>query len=273
MIPLDELGPDAVDAIAGLCQRSLPDPPAADELAGALFAPDQPVVVRGDPDVGVVATVRDDGEGYVRLLVVDPSRRGQGHGRALLVAAEADVAGVSSLTVGADGPYFLFPGVETSETAMLCLLERRHYQRVEANYNMRVDLTRLSPDPGGSMLASPELRPELAPWMDEHWPNWKAEVLRALDKGTLVVTRDDEGISGFCAWDVNRRGLLGPIAVRPAVMGRGVGVPLLLGALHRMRAGGRTAIEVCWVGPVVPYARVGGVVSRVFFVYRKEWRR
>src|SRR5205807_793595 len=98
------------------------------------------------------------------------------------------------------------------------------------------------------------------------------EVLRALAKGSLLLSRDDEGIAGFCAWDVNRRGLLGPIAVRLTAIGKAVGVPLLLGALHRMRQGGRLRAEVAWVGPIVPYARVGGVVGKVFFVYRKQLR-
>ena len=106
--------------------------------------------------------------------------------------------------------------------------------------------------------------------MKTHWANWGPEVLRALDKGTLLISRDGEGITGFCAWDVNRRDLLGPVAVRPGIIGRGAGVPLLVGALHRMRDAGADDIEVSWVGPIVPYARVGGDVGRVFFVYRKQ---
>jgi hypothetical protein len=30
-------------------------------------------------------------------------------------------------------------------------------------------------------------------------------------------------------------------------------------------------VTVVWVGPVAPYAAVGGTVSDVFFVYRKEF--
>ena len=41
-----------------------------------------------------------------------------------------------------------------------------------------------------------------------HWPNWRAEVLRALDKGNLVIARDDAGISAFCGFEVNRAGFL-----------------------------------------------------------------
>ena len=271
MTPLDRLGPSEGDAIADLCRRSLADPPAADEIAGALFAPDQPTNVRGDPDVGVVASVEVDGRGYVRLLVVDPAHRGLGHGHALLEAAEADLteAGMPAVTVGADAPYFLFPGVETTETAMLCLLERHHYERAEANFNMAVDLMRIAPDPGGHTVATPADRDEVDAWMTINWGHWRLEVLRALDKGTLVLARDDNGISAFCAYDVNRRGLLGPVAARFNLIGTGVAAPLILGALHRMRAGGRERAEVVWVGPIVPYARVGAHVSRVFFVYRR----
>jgi hypothetical protein len=37
-----------------------------------------------------------------------------------------------------------------------------------------------------------------------------------------------------------------------------------------MRSAGRRRVEVVWVGPIVPYARLGATVSRVFFVYRKQ---
>ena len=270
--PVDALDERALPAIVALCRRGLRDAPTEGELAGALFAPDQPAQVRGDPDVGIVASTTWGEHGFVRLLVVDPDHRGHGHGRALLDAAEADLReqGVGSVTVGADAPYYLFPGVETTELAMLCLLERRKYWRTEANFNMDVDLDTIPPDEGGASPATAGDRDEVDRWMAQHWEMWRPEVLRALDKGTLLLSRDDEGISAFCAYDVNRRGLLGPVAVRPALMGRGAGRAALVAALHRMRADGQRRIEVAWVGPVVPYARVGGTVGRVFFVYKKN---
>jgi hypothetical protein len=60
--------------------------------------------------------------------------------------------------------------------------------------------------------------------------------------------------------------------VRPDLMGRGAGKGVLLGALHELRRRGASRVAVVWVGPVVPYAAVGGRVSDVFFVYRKELR-
>jgi GNAT superfamily N-acetyltransferase len=261
-------------AIFDLGSRSLPDPPSEEELARALFAPEQPALVRGDPDAGLVATVRgvggeNDQLGFIRLLMVDPAHRGHGLGRALLAAAEADLAGTRSITVGADAPYYLYPGVPVEATAMLCLLERCRYPRAEANFNMDVDLGALPDDPGGAVPATGADRAEVDQWTATHWPNWRLEVLRALDQGSLAISRDGQGIAAFCAWDVNRRGLLGPVAVRLDLLGQGAGVPVLLHGLHRMRAGGLARAEVAWVGPVVPYARVGGTVGRVFFVYRK----
>lgn len=273
-IRLETLDPVAIGAIAALCARSVRDAPTADELARALFAPDQPATVRGDPEVGVVATVEGDGRGYLRLIVVDPAHRGLGYGRALLDAGEADLRerGMRSVTVGADAPYYLFPGVDTRETALLCMLERAKYVRVEANFNMDLELDVIPPDPGGWELASAADRDAVSTWAERYWANWGPELRRALDRGTLVLTRDTEGIAGVCAYDVNRAGYVGPVAVRHELLGQGAGVVPLLGALHRMRADGRRRVEVAWVGPIVPYARVGATIGRVFFVYRKELR-
>jgi len=276
MTVLDVLDASASAEIAALCARALDRPPVADEIRGALFARDQPAIVRGDPNVGIVAAVPEGAGGYLRLMVVDPRHQGQGHGSALLAAAEGDLtrghATPAIVTVGADAPYYLVPGVETTQTAMLCLLERRHYSRQEANFNMDVELASLPEDPVGPTVAGPADRDEVEAFTLAHWSNWRAEVLRALDKGSLIINRDGGGISGFCAWNVNRRGLVGPVAVRPDLMGKGTGGPMLLGALHQLRADGWERIEVSWVGPIIPYARVGGTVGRVFFVYRKTFQ-
>lgn len=272
---LDVLDEGATAAIAGLCARALERPPAPEELRECLFAPEQPVIVRGDPAVGVVAAVPSPDGGWIRLLVVDPAAQGRGHGRRLLRAAEEDLrAGREDgtvVTVGADPPYYLFPGVESTQLSMLCLLERRRYTREEANFNMDVDLSDLPPPLDGPVLAGPDDRAEVDAFMARQWDNWRLEVLRALEHGSLLIERDDAGISAFCAWDVNRRGLLGPVAVRLDLIGKGAGVAVLVDALHRMRDAGRSRIEVSWVGPIVPYARVGGTIGRVFFVYRRRF--
>jgi GNAT superfamily N-acetyltransferase len=262
----------ATDAITALCNRALAMDLVPAEIAGTLYAPDQFAIVRGDPEIGIVAAVPGTPDGYVRLLVVDPAHRGQGHGHTLLRAAEADLAASRVITVGADAPYYLFAGVDIEQIELLCLLERHHYQREEANFNMEVDLARIPDARNGTALATAAERDEIDEWMARHWAHWRAEVLRALDKGTLLIARDADGVSAFCAWDVNRRGLLGPVASRPDLFGKGAGRAVLLNALHLIRASGARSVDVSWVGPIRPYAAVGGRVTRVFFVYRKRRR-
>ncbi len=271
MTRLELLDAGRLEDVSDLCQRCLPDPPAKDELSSSLYRSGEVVTVRGDGRIGIVATVCAGTQGYVRLLGVDPSVRGQGHGSALLESAEEDLSeqGATSVQIGADPPGYLYPGVETTQTAMLGLLERHRYQRGESNFNMSVDLDTLPPDPGGYDVASEGEHTEVSSWMRKHWPNWEAEVMRALGRSTLLISRDDEGIAAFCAYDVNRGGVLGPTAVRADLWGKGAGRSLIVGTLHRMREAGRRQAEISWVGPIRPYARVGARVSRVFFVYRR----
>src|SRR5580692_9343510 len=153
--PPAQLAQPDLDAIADLCRRALADPPTSEELGAALFTEDQPAVVLGDPGRGVVAVVACDDGPHIRLLVVDEPARGHGVGHSLLEAAEdwARSEGHAALFTGADPPYFLWPGVPSTETGLLCLLERRHYSRAETNFNMDVDLTAIPDDPGGHELA------------------------------------------------------------------------------------------------------------------------
>ena len=109
--------------------------------------------------------------------------------RSCAAHADARRRGHASITTGADAPFFLWPGVPSTDTALLCLLERHHYTRVETNFDMTIDLATITDDPGGHAPATPADRDEIATFMAKHWPNWKAEVLRALDKGNLVLAR------------------------------------------------------------------------------------
>ena len=264
------LGPDQLPDIVALARRSFRDPPTEHDLGVSLFTPGFPVTVRGEPGSGVVASCVRDGAGYLRLLMVDPSARRRGLGGALVAAAEDDLEELPSITVGADAPDYLFPGVEIDQIEMLCLLERRRYERGEANFNMLVDLDHLPPEPPGARVARPDERHELEAWTAAHWPFWSTEVLRCADRQRLMVSRDGDGIAAVCCWDGARTGWVGPVAVRPSIIGQGRGRSVLVAALHRLRAAGSAQAEIGWVGPIRPYFEtVGARLHRVFFVYRK----
>ena len=182
----------------------------------------------------------------------------------------ADLADLPSITVGGDAPDYLFPGVEIDQIEMLCLLERRRYDRGEANVNMTVDLARVPPEPSGPRVAGPDDRAELQAWAGAHWPFWETEILRCADRERLMVSHDEEGIAAVCCWDGARTGWVGPVAVRPSIIGHGQGRSVLVAALHRLRRQGSNRAEIGWVGPIRPYAEtVGAQMHRVFFVYRK----
>jgi GNAT superfamily N-acetyltransferase len=268
--PFPIVGPEALPEIAELCARSISQPFTLSELQKALFAPDQPASVRFAPGVGIVATVKEGDDGFIRLIAVDPDKRLRGHGRMLLETAEIDLAGARVVTVGADPPYFLFPGVPTSEPELCYLLERQHFTREEVNYNVVIDLGDLPEDLAPAESPHPDDRDEIESWSLEHWPNWRPEFIRAFDQGSLLIVRDPNGIACACAFDVNRSATLGPIASRPDLIGKGAGRDLLFGALGRMRDKGHERIEVLWVGPFVPYFRAGGRIGSLFMVYRKR---
>jgi GNAT superfamily N-acetyltransferase len=265
---LPRVGPEALDAIAALCARAVVQRFSTEELAKALFAPEQPALVRFAPEIGVVATLHNGDTAFVRLLAVDPEHRLRGHGRLLLETAERDAGDSKKITIGADAPYFLFPGVPIKETGLCYLLERFHYSRECVNFNVSVDLGRLPDEPREG--APPRDRAEIEAWAGAHWPNWRLEFLRAFDQGGLLVTRDESGIAAACAFDVNRSGTLGPIASRLDLMGKGAAKGLLLGALEKMRGLGYDSVEVLWVSPLVPYVRVGGTIGHVFIEYSKR---
>src|SRR3954471_12103323 len=84
MSDLPRLDRSALGDIAALCARAIADPPTVEEIEGSLFTDEQAAVVRGDPTIGVVATVESSGAGHIRLLVVDPAQRRRGHGHALV---------------------------------------------------------------------------------------------------------------------------------------------------------------------------------------------
>lgn len=269
----DVLGEDQISGIAGLVRRATLDDISIDDLRRSLFGGEQPAVVRGDPEVGVVASVVRRDRGHIRLLVVAPEHRGTGVAGSLLDAAEDDLraAGVTDVRTGADAPDYLWPGVDVREVGLLSLLERRGYWKDDANFNMGVDLAGVAEDPGGWIGADDVDATELRSWLREHYPQWEAEAMPALERRTLLASSDDSGITGFAAWDVNRRGWFGPTGVRPDLRGRGLGTPLLFAALHQMRRSGLDSADIAWVGPIGFYAgTVGATINRVFFVMRKK---
>ena len=262
-------------AVAGRSRRPI------DELERTLFAPEQPATVLGDPDVGLVATVDGPSAGARARASSGssssrPSTAAAGVGRGLLDGGRGRTLraqGLRSVTIGADAPFYLWPGVEARETALLCLLERLKYARTEANFNMDLDLATIPADPGGWTVATAAERDEIGAWADA--------ALGLVDGGAAAGARPRHARD-----HPRRRGDRGRVRVRrePRRLGRpGRGASRPHGPRRGRRAAARraapharrradTGSRSAGSARSCPYARVGATVGRVFFTHRKELR-
>ena len=134
------------------------DCPTVDELEGALFAPEQPAVVRGDPagrrrrhgrrrqrrvTCGFSSSIPKLGaEGTATRSCARPTptrARRRTHARSRSAPTRRSSCGRAC---------------PSTETALLCLFERHHYARAETNFDMTIDLAAIPDDPGGHVLAT-----------------------------------------------------------------------------------------------------------------------
>jgi hypothetical protein len=131
-------------------------------------------------------------------------------------------------------------------------------------------------DGTGARIGGPDDVDTVFAWARRHWPWWADELVRAARRSTIALVddpHDEHGIAAAGAWDVVRRGVLGPFCARPDLVGTGRGAPTIAVALEASRAAGRQRVEIGWVGPLEPYARFGATICRSFFVYRKDLLR
>ncbi len=93
-------------------------------------------------------------------------------------------------------------------------------------------------------------------WMLREFSDaWASEAQAALGNRPLscFLAIEAGALSGVACYDATARGYFGPVGVRPAAQGRGIGTALLLACLHDMRAAG------------YGYAVIGGVAATEFY--------
>ncbi len=289
--------------LVALCGAALPDESVGlDDVEAVCFAgaPSSPDDMLQVVDLVTLATASGAGavtvsvtgvgehrSAHVQLLVVHPSRRGQGLGRALVEAAErwATDRGLSELTIGGAAPFYLFTGIDTRWTAAICLLESMGYERTGAELDLTCP-TRRSSTPRDRGAASSERMTELevvavdsdaraAALMEmalRDWPLWSAEFRRAAEAGTVVIARDgvDGPVLGAAAHSVSRFGVIGPVAVSPDAHGRGIGSELMAAVLAELSIAGLRSAEIAWTSTVRFYAKAcGATIARTSLLMRR----
>ena len=265
-----QLTDDDVPAIAELCPIAAASP--ADRGRGTCrTVPRRPARrgCTGNRGSGSSPPRRLIEHGFVRLLAVAAAHRRRGVGRDLLVAAEQHLGseGVADVTLGTDvaaspvgrGPDrrngHVLPGRGDALSARgsRTSTSTSHWPPCHA-------------DTGGWRLANAadlnavaafcaRALPGLDQRGDTRVPGRHVDAVVRQTTSNHRAARPEP--AGFCAFDGNRRGALGPVAVRPDLVGSGAGRAALLGALHTMRARGDDVAAVQWVGPLRPYVRIG----------------
>lgn len=300
-------GPEELHRLGRLCAAALPDEAlGVDDLerVGLQGPPGGEVVVlaavEGDPgttpdrtavDLGaaIVSVQHHDhgpqhaAQAHLQLLVVEPTRRGEGVARLLVDAAErwAHERGATALAVGAGAPRYLFTGVDARWTDALCCFEALGYRRVGAELDLCC-ATELHADPVDVSAERPPVRVEhvrpgpmadaVTDMLRAHHPQWLVELDMAVRSGTAVAAVDADGrVLGTAAYSVNRRGVIGPVAVAPDVQGGGIGARLMAAVLAALSADGLERAEIAWVSTVRFYVRTCDArVGRTSIVLRRE---
>jgi GNAT superfamily N-acetyltransferase len=225
--------------------------------------------------------------GGPRLLLIAPELRGRGHGSHLLAELEVRLAaaGARELWIGQIAPNYLWPGLEPRDTAALCLLQRRGYERAGEAINMEVELSvrpwwtpdderHVSAQGWTLRRATAADADTLGSWAVEQFSAswaWEVRLACAATPPTAFLVERDGTIGGFACHSVSGlAGCFGPTGTAPELRGLGFGRALLLRCLADLRTLGFERIEIGWVGPVSFYSRsVGAVVSRVFWSFVK----
>lgn len=272
-------GAERATELAALWAAAVPgEPLSEDELVGVLW--DTPGVVLATADgAGVVAatTYETDGVlwGSVRLVVVHPDRQRRGVGRSLVAAAESWMARDGAVLggFGAERPQYLFPGVDFTNVAGLCLAEDCGYEPADASFNMSLPTEVRAPTPAGVELRRVVTDADAAAvlaMVGTHWPGFADEVVPGIEAGGVHGAFVDGRAVGFCAHSVSRLGWIGPLGTDPDFAGAGIASALTAAACADLMVAGLGRAEVCQVGPVRFYASLGGVTTRVFRKFVKR---
>jgi GNAT superfamily N-acetyltransferase len=216
------------------------------------------VRVAGDHD-GMAVTCGK----YVRILAVDPERRGRGIGSALLRDAEERGA----TTIAAEPGNYFTPGVIDTDATTLAFLRNRGYRETASTHNLEAPLADLPSS--DARRAGIEERDRVLAFIEQHFGRiWRFEAARAFeaDPPTLFVVEENGQLAGFAAHDANNRGLgfFGPTGVDPTLRGRGLGRRLLLASLADLALLGFSTAVIPWTDALEFYAKSCGarVVGR-----------
>jgi len=235
--------------LESLCAAAMPEEQlSAAELERSCCGPDDRII--GDGDAVIVVRPSPMGGHVVLLLAVHPDHQRQGRARQLLSSVPGPLHAAGA------APFYLWPGIDVSNTPALATFEACGFQPTGASLNMGIDTAFRAPLPDG-IVVEPGDGTGLA---TSHFPHWHDEVAA----GPCWVAHANGDVVAFGCHSVNRRGWIGPMATHPDWRGRGVGHAVLSALCADLMTHGVAVGDIAWVGPVGFYAKAGARVTRVF---------
>lgn len=176
--------------------------------------------------------------------------------------------GASSVTFGADLPYYLWPGIDTSNLPALALAQDSGFTLGGLALNLRLDTGLTRPTPFGvsisQVVATGGQAQLVRALIAANWPGWLAEWELGLVGGTAFAAFQDGRAVGFVNHSNLRPGWIGPLGTDPAERSHGIGAALMAAACADLRERGYGEAEIAWVGPLGYMADLGARPGRVF---------
>jgi GNAT superfamily N-acetyltransferase len=257
------------------------------EVIGFLLA-----MTRSTPMQGLDVDAED---GWITVFFVDPDRRREGVGQALLDRGRMHIAARGRRWVGVSpyAPNYFWPGVDAARyPAALALLRANGFAAIEEPVSMSTDLVGFSvPEQVQELQRRREQEgyvfgtlgydqiPGVLDFNTRHFSaDWARAIrdalLRGVPRDRVLVAARGAAIAGFCLYggydNVAER--FGPFGVDPGLRRIGLGRVLLYRCLERMQGEGLHNAWFLWTGLEDPagflYRSAGFAVSRSFQVLR-----
>ncbi len=235
----------------------------------------------------------NDTTGHVRLLAVHPDFQRCGIGSRLLNWAEQTLKsrGANKVTIGTE-PHHFFPGIPLDETLPLTLeirtpentlLEFFAHRGFEISTGVSNDLAReldVLPKldlPDHARIVQTDVESVLEFVRREFPGRWVYDTNFVLQRAerqhlalevdgrilgfALIGLRIDPVILPSSLWLTEDCGL-GPMGVSSALRGQGLGLALLVAAMHKLKSRGGTRLGIDWTGVQAFYQKAGFEVVR-----------
>jgi GNAT superfamily N-acetyltransferase len=235
----------------------------------------------------------NDTSGHVRLIAVHPNFQRRGIGSRLLAWAEITLKsrGATRVVIGTEAHHF-FPGIpldehlpitleiDTPENALLEFFAQRGFEISEGVSN---DLARELDElpklelPSHARIVEADIDSVLEFVRQEFPGRWVYDTNFVLQRSerqhlalevdgrvkgfALIGLRSDPVILPSSLWLTEDCGL-GPMGVAGALRGQGLGLALLVAAMHKLKARGGTRMGIDWTGVQAFYQKAGFEVMR-----------